>query len=115
VADELPRRFFRGLDAGLDAPRAFRRAFADLDAAIRSPECGTTVVACYLCEGMLTVAHVGDSRLVLVGPREARALTRDHRVDDPAKRPAYSGSRWAHPGSVRHAGWSGPHGDPRAR
>lgn len=86
AADQLPSRLFAALASGLDARPAFRRAFADLDAAIRFPDCGTTVTACYVRGQTLTVAHVGDGRVVLVGPREARALTRDHRVDNRAER-----------------------------
>jgi protein phosphatase len=39
---------------------------------------GTTVVAALLCEEILAIAHVGDSRLYLVRNGTIRALTRDH-------------------------------------
>jgi PPM family protein phosphatase len=39
---------------------------------------GTTVVAALLCEEILAIAHVGDSRLYLVRDGTIRALTRDH-------------------------------------
>ena len=39
---------------------------------------GTTVVAASLCEEVLAIAHVGDSRLYLVRNGTIRALTTDH-------------------------------------
>jgi protein phosphatase len=39
---------------------------------------GTTVVAALLHEALLTIAHVGDSRLYLVRNRTIHALTTDH-------------------------------------
>lgn len=39
---------------------------------------GTTVVAALLYEGILAIAHVGDSRLYLVRDRTVQALTTDH-------------------------------------
>ena len=39
---------------------------------------GTTVVAALLYEGILAIAHVGDSRLYLVRDGTIQALTRDH-------------------------------------
>jgi protein phosphatase len=39
---------------------------------------GTTVVAALLCEEVLAIAHVGDSRLYLVRNGTIRALTKDH-------------------------------------
>jgi protein phosphatase len=39
---------------------------------------GTTVVAALLCEDVLTIAHVGDSRLYLVRNGTIQALTTDH-------------------------------------
>ena len=39
---------------------------------------GTTVVAALLCEEILAIAHVGDSRLYLVRNGTIQALTRDH-------------------------------------
>jgi serine/threonine protein phosphatase PrpC len=39
---------------------------------------GTTVVAALLCEEMLAIAHVGDSRLYLVRNGAIQALTADH-------------------------------------
>lgn len=39
---------------------------------------GTTVVAAHFSEGMLSVAHVGDSRLYLIRRGVMKALTTDH-------------------------------------
>ena len=39
---------------------------------------GTTIVAALLYEGLLAIAHVGDSRLYLVRERTIQALTTDH-------------------------------------
>ncbi|MCC7415944.1 MAG: serine/threonine-protein phosphatase [Acidobacteria bacterium] len=49
-------------------------------AAVASSACagmGTTIVAAIACGGRLSVAHVGDSRLYLLGPAGLRQLTAD--------------------------------------
>jgi serine/threonine protein phosphatase PrpC len=86
AAAELHPAVFRALRAGLDPPDAFRRAFAELEAATADAECGSTVAALLLAGEALTTAHVGDSRVVRVGQARVEGLTRDHRLDAPDER-----------------------------
>jgi serine/threonine protein phosphatase PrpC len=86
AAAELHPAVFRALQAGLDPPHAFRRAFAELEAATADSECGSTVAALLLAGEALTTAHVGDSRVVRVGRAGVEGLTRDHRLDAPDER-----------------------------
>mmetsp|Transcript_26311 Transcript_26311/g.80957 ORF Transcript_26311/g.80957 Transcript_26311/m.80957 type:complete len:565 (+) Transcript_26311:1007-2701(+) len=49
-------------------------------------ECGATAVCVLVDDDTLTVAWLGDARAVLGTPTGAKALTRDHRPDDPSER-----------------------------
>jgi serine/threonine protein phosphatase PrpC len=81
VAAELHLAVFRARGAGLEPADALRRAFADVDARTTREDCGSTAAALLLTPQALTTAHVGDSRIVRIGPVGADALTRDHRLD----------------------------------
>ena len=67
---------------------ALARAFAAsnhpiLDWAAANPDClgmGTTLIACLLHDGVLHVAHVGDSRAYLLRAGRLHRLTRDHSI-----------------------------------
>jgi serine/threonine protein phosphatase PrpC len=75
-------------EAGLPTDGALARAVAVahagiLDFARARPEClgmGTTLVAAAICDGQLTVAHVGDSRAYLMRAGVLRRITADHSI-----------------------------------
>lgn len=86
AAARLHEAFFEALGPGVRPEAAFALAYGDVDGRLRAPRCGTTAATFFLRDGRLTVAHVGDARIVLVGDGGALALTRDHRVGDPEER-----------------------------
>jgi serine/threonine protein phosphatase PrpC len=86
AAAQLHLAVLRARQAGLDPAGALRRAFGELEAATADAECGSTVAALLLTGESLTTAHVGDSRVVRIGPIGAESLTRDHRIDAPDER-----------------------------
>jgi serine/threonine protein phosphatase PrpC len=86
AAEHLHRLFFDVYRTGTGPDDAFRTAFAAMDDRIRHVACGTTVTAFFLAGRDLTTANLGDGRLLVAGPGHVRAMTRDHRVDDPAER-----------------------------
>lgn len=86
AAADLPPAIMRALADGLAPAAALIRAFAELDAAITEPRCGTTVAAMLVAGGAVTTAHVGDSRVVRIGRRGVATLTEDHRIDVPGER-----------------------------
>ena len=47
--------------------------------------CGSTATVAVLRGSVLTVAHVGDSRAVLVRRNSAISITKDHKPDDDAE------------------------------
>jgi protein phosphatase len=75
-------------EAGLPTDDALERAVSVahagiLDFAHARPEClgmGTTLVAAVICDGRLTVAHVGDSRAYLLRDGVLRRITADHSI-----------------------------------
>lgn len=87
VAAGLHPRFFEALASGRDPEAAFLQAHAAMDRQVRHRTCGTTATTFFLRAGRLTVANLGDGRLILVREGLVRALTRDHRVLDPLERP----------------------------
>lgn len=86
AAAELHRAVLSALDAGLEPTEALGRAFTQIARATDDLDCGSTVAALLLARPALLTAHVGDSRIVRVGQREAEELTRDHRIDADAER-----------------------------
>jgi serine/threonine protein phosphatase PrpC len=81
AAAELHPAVRRALGAGLGPAEALLRAFAEIDAATADAETGSTAAVLLLTGAILTVAHVGDSRVVRVGRAAVESLTRDHRLD----------------------------------
>ncbi len=71
-------------DCGAALARAFEAGNqAILQCAAANPDClgmGTTLVACLLRDGVLHVAHVGDSRAYLLRDGRLHRLTRDHSI-----------------------------------
>jgi serine/threonine protein phosphatase PrpC len=69
---------------GVALARAFEACNrAILASAAANPDClgmGTTLVACLLRDGILHVAHVGDSRAYLLRDGQIHRLTRDHSI-----------------------------------
>ena len=67
------------------------------------PDCGSTAAAVLLTAEELLTAHVGDSRVVRVGPSGAEGLTRDHRIEaaDERARVVRMGARLDPPYVVR--------------
>jgi serine/threonine protein phosphatase PrpC len=86
AAAMLPGAVRSRLRARATPRAALVEAIAELDAALRAPDMGTTLTAAVLHGRRLTVAQLGDSRLVLVTRRGSRTLTRDHRVTVAAER-----------------------------
>ena len=78
---ELHRAVLSALDAGLEPAEALRWAFAHVERAADELHCGSTVAAFLLARPALLTAHLGDSRIVLVGRAATVELTRDHRID----------------------------------
>lgn len=84
----LIRSYFFDLAEGSESPQdALQRALRDANELLHHAarefgaqgNMGTTVVAATVCEDVLTVAHIGDSRAYLLRPGERiRALTTDH-------------------------------------
>jgi protein phosphatase PTC1 len=81
TAAELHPLVFQALAEGLHPADALRRAFDQLDRRMSDPDCGSTAAAALLTPEELLTAHVGDSRVVRVGPSSAEGLTRDHRIE----------------------------------
>jgi protein phosphatase 2C family protein 2/3 len=83
--EHLPRHLSQALSRGLPAEESLSHAFLETDAEFCSlHSSGGTTAAVVLvdgAEGVLTVAHAGDSRVVLCRDGEAFALTEDHRPD----------------------------------
>ena len=87
VAKRLHQEFAQASRRGRKPEAAFQHAFARVDRLTARYTSGTTATCVFLKEGCVTIAHVGDSRAVLVGPRgRARQLTTDHRTDNVTER-----------------------------
>jgi serine/threonine protein phosphatase PrpC len=86
AATMLPGAVRSRLRAKATPRAALVEAIAELDAALQAPDTGTTLTAAVLQGRRLTIAQLGDSRLVLVTPRGARTLTRDHRLSVASER-----------------------------
>ena len=87
VAKHLHREFSQACRRGQEPEAAFRHAFARLDRLTARYASGTTATCVFLKGGHLTIAHIGDGRAVLIGPRGAvRQVTTDHRTDTGTER-----------------------------
>jgi len=87
AAQELPKAFEEVLSQPSSPGEAFIRAYSATGQFIRGKtSSGTTAATVYITEQGLYFAHVGDSRIVLVGDDKSEALTRDHKVTDPQER-----------------------------
>jgi serine/threonine protein phosphatase PrpC len=86
LAADLHRFFFAALAEAADPEAAFARAFARMDAAVVDVHCGSTATALFLQGSRLTVANLGDGRVLRVGTSGAETLTRDHRGADAQER-----------------------------
>lgn len=62
----------------------WRRVFERIDLA--APACGSTATLLLLRDGVLSLAWVGDSRVLLVTDRGCRVLTADHRIGRESER-----------------------------
>ncbi len=88
IAVETACRLIPLNSASQDPGAAMARTFAACNQAIlqcaaANPDClgmGTTLVACLLRDGVLHVAHVGDSRAYLLRDGQLHRLTRDHSI-----------------------------------
>lgn len=65
---------------GFDAQASLSAALGAANTAVFAayPGSGTTLIAALVTDGRLHLAHVGDSRAMLVGAHGMRALTEDH-------------------------------------
>jgi serine/threonine protein phosphatase PrpC len=81
AAAELHPLVFRALADGLRPADALRRAFDQMDQRMEDSDCGSTAAVVVLTPEELLTAHVGDSRVVRVGPSSAEGLTLDHRIE----------------------------------
>lgn len=86
VARAFPEIFWAALAESGDPAPAFVRTYAELDRSTRRLESGCGATAAFLTGTQITVAHVGDARLVLTGDGGPRQLTEDHRVTHPGER-----------------------------
>lgn len=86
VASQLHQEFFKALEEGLAPEAAFLRSYERMDRAVQSLDCGTTSGTFFIRGDELAVAHLGDTRLLLVTTAGAEQLTEDHRVDHPRER-----------------------------
>jgi serine/threonine protein phosphatase PrpC len=103
TAAELHPLVFQALADGLRPADALRQAFEQLDRRTPEEDCGSTAAAVLLTPEEILTAHVGDSRVVRVGPSTAEALTRDHRIEasDERARVVRMGARLEPPYVVR--------------
>jgi PPM family protein phosphatase len=83
AVETISRRYYE--DEASDIPVALEHALTAANAIIyeraQQPGCedmATTVVAAVVHDGVLTIAHVGDSRAYLLHAGELRVLTQDH-------------------------------------
>lgn len=86
VASQLHQEFFKALEEGLAPEAAFLRSYERMDRAVQSLDCGTTAATFFIRDSEITVAHLGDARVILIGEEAAEQLTEDHRVDHPRER-----------------------------
>lgn len=88
VSRRLSRDFHLSFDKRLDelgaADLALRETYAEFDRILADSDAGSTAVTIHVDRDVLTWAHVGDCRALLVSSR-LRPLTRDHRLNDPAE------------------------------
>lgn len=85
VAASLHRCFAAALQSGLHPVQAFREAYRLVEEELKGVESGATAATLFLRGGEMSFAHLGDARILLVGPQPI-PLTTDHRVDDPQER-----------------------------
>ena len=86
AAGHLHRAFFTDLRRGAGPEAAFREAFRQVDRLTADETCGAGATVVYVAGGRLWAANLGDGRAVLVRDAGVRAMTRDHRIDNPEER-----------------------------
>jgi serine/threonine protein phosphatase PrpC len=97
VKENLPKLFFRYLAATTAPEQAMTKAFKDvqqllwratLDGQLDAQQSGSTATLAYMPEGenKVVIAHVGDSRAMIVDARGHRDITMDHKPTLPAER-----------------------------
>lgn len=82
----LHRLFLDKLCSGLSAADSFIDSYLQVSHRLRHQESGTTAVTFLIREGKITTANVGDARAIVIGDREVRQLTVDHRVNNEEER-----------------------------
>jgi len=103
VKKMLPTAFLKALgeDEG-NVEKAFKDAFAKVNEQLRTEKVpgGTTVTAIFADIDAAYVAHVGDSRAVLVKGNKSTALTMDHRPNNASEAEAVT----SRGGTISHVG-----------
>jgi serine/threonine protein phosphatase PrpC len=85
VGASLHRFFATSLQAGHPPVHAFREAYRSVEEELKGVESGATAATIFLRGDEMSFAHLGDARILLVGPQPI-SLTKDHRVSDSQER-----------------------------
>lgn len=84
------------INVGLSATEALKQSFVNINEQIHTSDIqsGTTATVALIRGHSLYLAHVGDSRAVLIRNNKIIALTKDHKITDPDEMERYRFSKW---------------------
>eukprot|EP00123_Amoebidium_parasiticum_P007232 comp17977_c0_seq1/m.18360 comp17977_c0_seq1/g.18360 ORF comp17977_c0_seq1/g.18360 comp17977_c0_seq1/m.18360 type:complete len:346 (-) comp17977_c0_seq1:189-1226(-) len=95
AAEFLHEMIKKQLDAGKSYEEGLREGFLQLDSEFCNipelPKCGTTATVGLMADKRLVVAHVGDSRAVILHKGTPTVLTTDHKPNVPEERQRIEG------------------------
>jgi serine/threonine protein phosphatase PrpC len=96
TVEKLPNVLFANIHKGLKPNDALRQTFLGIDASIHNAgiQSGTTATVILQRDSLLHIAHVGDTRAVLIRDNKLTQLTKDHKITDPEELQHYRSSRW---------------------
>ncbi len=88
ASQNLHENFFNELNSGVEPRQAFKNAYYATDQQIKdaglSEQTGSTAVTAFVQGKKLYIANAGDARAVLDSGGQARRLSQDHKLTDPA-------------------------------
>lgn len=86
AADNLHRLFLCEYRTHANPEQAFIRSYRAVSEALATQDSGAAAADFFVSAGRVWTANAGDSRVVVVGRKDFRQLTTDHRLDNEAER-----------------------------
>jgi len=86
TAQNLPQYFQKGLEQEDHPWNAFRHAYKNIAKDLSRQRSGTTATTFFLCEERIYLAHVGDSRALLLEEENFFQLSEEHRLNNPGEK-----------------------------